>query len=433
MQMRHPKTVRSVALATLLIGGAALSGCSAVGSDDVVHLEYWGWGVGQGEQVALWNAANPDVQVRHTDAGGGTDSAAKLLTSSRAGNAPDVALAEYTTIPSLVIADVPRDITDLVADVDDAFTEGTWAQTTFGGQVYALPQDAGPMVLTYRADLLAETGQAVPTTWQEFGDVARAVHEQRPDTVLAAVPAGELGFWAGVSAQAGADWWSVDEDGWTVGIADERMLEVADFFEQLAADGSIDTDPVLSPEYNKRVNDGTIGGWAAGIWAPSVLGGVAPDTSGSWEITPLPEWTPGDAAVPFQGGSALIVTKNSEHPEEAAAFAKWMNASTEGNQSLLDVRGVYPASIEGQELAIGNAPPSLMPQQTEFYDVAAEVSEDVLPTTWGPNVALATTTLTDELNAAIAAGTPWRDAFVATQAVVVADMEEVGYQVTTNG
>ena len=174
--MRHPKTVRAAALATVLIGGAALSGCSAVGGDDVVRLEYWGWGVGQGEQVALWNAANPDVQVRHTDAGGGTDSAAKLLTSSRAGNAPDVALAEYTTIPSLVIADVPRDITDLVADVDDAFTEGTWAQTTFGGQVYALPQDAGPMVLTYRADLLAEIGQAVPTTWQEFGYVARAVH-----------------------------------------------------------------------------------------------------------------------------------------------------------------------------------------------------------------------------------------------------------------
>nr|BFF16372.1 hypothetical protein GCM10025699_76750 [Microbacterium flavescens] len=55
--------------------------------------------------------------------------------------------------------------------------------------------------------------------------------EQQPGTVVASMPASELAFYAGVSAQAGADWWSVDDEGWTVGIADEASLEVADFFE----------------------------------------------------------------------------------------------------------------------------------------------------------------------------------------------------------
>ncbi|GAB2978152.1 ABC transporter substrate-binding protein [Frigoribacterium salinisoli] len=427
----RPRTTRTVALATVVLAGAALSGCAPAGDDGVVTLEFWGWGTGQKEQVAAFEAAHPDIRIRHTDAGGGDDSAAKLLTSSRAGNAPDVALVEYTTLPALIVADVPLEITDLVADADDAFTEGTWAQTTFGDVVYGVPQDAAPMVYTYRTDVLAETGQQVPTTWQEFGDVARAVHEQRPDTVVASMPGGELPFYAGVAAQAGAEWWSVDDGVWTIGIADERSLEVADFFEQLADEGVVDTDPLLSPEYNKRVAEGTIAGWTAGIWAPSVLAGVAPGTSGSWAMAPLPQWTPGDEAVPFQGGSAMIVTKGSEHPEAAAEFATWMNAGPEGSASLIEDRLTYPASIVGQEIAETGTPPSLMPQQADFWEVAADVSREVVPVTWGPNVSLAKTVFTDELNAAISAGTPWRDAFVATQEVVVADMEKVGYEVVT--
>lgn len=424
---------RAVALATVLIGGAALTGCAPAGSDgDVVTLDFWGWGTGQKEQVAAFEAEHPDIRVRHTDAGGGDDSAAKLLTSSRAGNAPDVALVEYTTLPALVVAQVPRDITELVTDIDDDFTEGTWAQTTFGGVVYGVPQDAAPMVMTYRTDVLAAAGQEVPTTWQEFADAARAVHEQDPDAVLASAPGGELALYAGVSAQAGAEWWSVEDGVWTIGIADERSLEVADFFEQLADEGVVDTGPLLSPEYNARVNDGTIAGWIAGIWAPSVLAGVAPDTSGDWAMAPVPQWTPGDTGVPFQGGSAMIVTENSDHPEEAAEFVRWMNASEGGSQSLIDDRLTYPASIVGQELAETGAPPSLMPQQDDFWQVAADVSTDVVPVTWGPNVSLAKTVFTDELNAAISRGTPWRDAFVATQEAVVADMEKVGYQVRTS-
>ncbi|GAA0966281.1 ABC transporter substrate-binding protein [Frigoribacterium faeni] len=433
--MRHrTRTTRVAALATVMIAGVALTGCSAdAGGPDVVQLDFWGWGTGQSEQVARFNAAHPGIQVRHTDAGGGDDSAPKLLTASRAGNAPDVALVEYTTLPSLIVAEVPREITEYVADVEDAFTEGTWAQTTFGGVVYGVPQDAAPMVYVYRSDVFAAAGQDAPTTWQDFAESARAVAEQQPGTVVASMPASELAFYAGVSAQAGADWWSVDDEGWTVGIADEASLEVADFFEGLADEGVIDTDPLLSPEYNKRVNDGTIAGWTAGIWAPSVLQGVAPDTAGQWEMAPLPQWTDGDPAIPFQGGSALIVTENSEHPAEAAEFASWMNASTEGNRSLLDDRDMYPASIVGQELAETNAPPSLMPQQTDFYSTAATISEDVIPVTWGPNVNLAKSVFTDQLNKAIRNGTPWRDAFIATQNAVVADMEKVGYDVKTDG
>nr|BFF16454.1 hypothetical protein GCM10025699_77570 [Microbacterium flavescens] len=59
--MRHrTRTTRVAALATVMIAGVALTGCSAdAGGPDVVQLDFWGWGTGQSEQVARFNAAHP--------------------------------------------------------------------------------------------------------------------------------------------------------------------------------------------------------------------------------------------------------------------------------------------------------------------------------------------------------------------------------------
>lgn len=421
-----------VAFAATTVAIAALSGCSAAGgdSDGPVTLEYWAWAAESQSVVDQWNEENPDIQVKFTDAGGGDDSSAKLLTASRGGNAPDLALVEYTTLPSLIVADVPLEITDYVGDVQDAFTEGTWEQTTFDGAVYGVPQDVGPMAFIYREDRFAELGVPVPTTWEEFRSSAAAVKAADPNTVITSMPPGEFGFFAGVATQAGAQWWSIDGEEWTVGIADEASLEVADYFEALAAEGLIQTEPLLTPEYNAAVNAGTILSWPSAVWAPSVIESVAPETAGKWAMAPLPQWNAGDAAVAYQGGSAVIVTKDSEHPEEAAKFATWLNATEEGNDLLLNTQSLYPASSIGQEMAESNDPPSLMPQQTDFYSVAAEIASDTIPVTWGPNVNLAKSTFEDELTKAIRNGTPWRDAFIATQEAVIADMKETGFPVS---
>ncbi|WP_150307286.1 ABC transporter substrate-binding protein [Planctomonas psychrotolerans] len=430
--MRSRRLIAAGAILALTGGLTACSAESRGGSDGPVTLTFWGWGVGYEDVIAEWNEANPDIQVEHTDAGGGDDSSAKLLTAARAGNAPDVALVEYTTLPAMIVADVPLDITEYVGDAEDAFTEGTWDQTRFDGAVYAIPQDVGPMALTYRQDRLEEMGLAVPTTWEEFGEVARGVKANDPNSVLTSLPPSELGFYAGVAAQAGSEWWSLEDGVWTVGIADEASLEVADFFEGLVKEGAISTEPLLTPEYNAKLNDGTMLSWPAGIWASGVFYGVAPDTAGNWAMAPLPQWTPGDAKVAYQGGSGMIVTKESEHPEEAAEFAKWFNASEDGNELLLSSRQVYPASIVGQEMAASSEPPALMPQQTTFYEEAAAISAETIPVTWGPNVNLAKMVFEDRLNKAIADGTPWRDAFIATQEAVVDDMKTSGYEVSND-
>ncbi|MFI6423792.1 ABC transporter substrate-binding protein [Promicromonospora sp. NPDC050880] len=426
------RTPRNTAAALALgLAAIAITGCSASGDDtgEPVTLEYWAWAPGSQEEVDAFNASHPDIQVKHVDAGGGETSSAKLITALRAGNAPDLALVENTSLPRMIVSGVPLDITDYVADVQDNFAPGSWEQTTFDGHAFAIPQDIGPMALLYRQDVFDKFGIEPPVTWQDYRDAAATIKEQDPNLTMASLSTDGWGWYAPVAAQAGDDWWSVEGETWTVDIDGDKSREVMDFFQGMYDDGLIAADPILTPTYNKQLNDGTMLTWPSAVWAPGVIEGVAPSTAGKWALAPLPRWDADDPTVSFQGGSSVVVTSSSEHPEEAAEFAKWLNASEEGAEMILNVQNGYPAALSGQEIATEQDPPALMPQQADYYEIVAEIAKNTKPVTWGPNTDVAAAAFTDAMNAAVQNGTPWADALNATQEAVVADMKEQGFTV----
>ncbi|MEP7762721.1 sugar ABC transporter substrate-binding protein [Sanguibacter sp. 25GB23B1] len=421
-----------IAAGTLLLSSCSSDGDGDGSADGPITLEYWAWGTSQQPLVDAWNANNPDVQVTRTDAGGGTDSSAKLLTATRAGNAPDLALIEFNTLPAMIVGDVAADITEHTQDAGDAFTESVWGLTSFNGATYGVPQDVGPMALVYNQARFTELGIEVPTTWAEFADAAVAVRAADPDTYLTTFAPGEFGGFAGYAQQAGAEWWSVDGDTWTVGIDSEESLEVADYWQDLIDQDAVLAEPLLTPEWNSKLNDGQILSWPAALWAPGVIYGVAESQAGDWAIAPLPQWEEGNSDVAFQGGSAIAVTTSSEHQEAAAEFALWMNTSDEAAAIQIEA-GQYPASIAGQELTLESDPPLLMPQQTDYWEVAAEIAANTIPDiSWGPNVNVASSAFQDAVASAITNGTPLRDALVETQQIVVDDMTTTGFDVAEN-
>jgi multiple sugar transport system substrate-binding protein len=423
---RRSAVALAVGLSTL-----ALTGCSSTSSaeGEPVTLEYWAWAPGSQAEVDAFNASHPDIQVKYTDAGGGETSSAKLVTALRAGNAPDLALVENTSLPRMIVAGVPLDITEHVADVAENFAPGTWAQTTFEGRTFGVPQDIGPMALVYRVDIFEKYGVEAPVTWEDYRNAAATIKAQDPTLTMASLSTDGWGWYAPVAAQAGEDWWSMDGDTWTVNIDGDRSREVMGFFQGMYDDGLIAADPILTPTYNQQLNDGTMLSWPSAVWAPGVIMGVAPSTAGKWALAPLPRWDADDPTVSFQGGSSIVVTSSSEHPEEAAEFATWLNAGEEGSEMILNVQNGYPAALSGQEVATEQDPPALMPQQTDYYDVVAEISKNTKPVTWGPNTDVAAAAFTDAMNAAVQNGTSWADALTATQEAVVADMNEQGFTV----
>lgn len=406
-------------------------GGNATTGDGPIELTYWAWGVTQPELVDAWNAANPDIQVHHTDAGGNTDTSARLLTATRAGNAPDVALVEYPTLPSMIVGGVARDITEFVDDdVRSRFSPSTWDLTTFDGATYGIPQDVGPMAMIFNQARLSELGVAVPTTWAEFAEAAKAVHAADPETYLTVFAPAEFGFFAGMAQQAGAQWWRIEDGTWHVGIDSPESLAVADYWQDLIDSGAVKVEPLLTPQYNSELNSGHILSWVAGLWAPGVIYGVAPDMAGDWAMARMPQWTPGNDDVAYQGGSAVIVTTSSQHPEAAAKFAEFITSSQEGAQIQLDT-GQFPASTAGQQAAAeGSQPPPIMPQQGDFWTLAADIAGHTVPAiTWGPNVNVAQSAFEDAMARAIQNGTPLRDALQEVQEAVVSDMRTSGFTV----
>lgn len=394
-----------------------------------VDLTFWSWAPGTAEIVAKFNATHPDIHVEHTDAGGGTESSAKLLTAARAGNAPDVALIENTSLPRMIVAEVPRDITGDVTDIKDKFAPGAWAQTTFDGHTFGVPQDIGPMALLYRKDIFDRYGVKAPVTWDDYRRAAAAIKDQAPELTMATLSTDGWGWYAAVAAQAGDAWWSLNGDTWTVNIDGPGSRKVMDFFQGMYKDKLIAADPLLNPTYNKQVNDGTMLSWPSAAWAPGVIYGVAPKTAGKWELAPLPRWDAADPTVSYQGGSSVVVTKGAKHPKQAAEFIKWLNASAEGAKLILTVQNGYPAAISGQEEAKAQAPPKLMPQQKDYYEVVARIAQHTRPVTWGPNTDVAASAFTDAMNAAVRNGTAWSSALTATQQAVVNDMSKQGFKV----
>lgn len=418
----------AVLLAACSSGTSGTAGAPAAETGPVT-LQFWCWGTGQKDKVAAFNKAHPDIQVRHTDAGGGTDTATKLVTASRAGNAPDAACLEYQTLPAMIVAGALADISAQTAGIKDAFSPEVWSLTSFDGAVYGVPQDVGPMVFVYNRKRFEELKIEVPATWEDFAKTAADVRKKDPEAYLATFAPAEFGNFAGLAQQAGASWWKVQDTTWSVGIADAPSLQVAGFWQGLIDKDLVKAEPLLTPEWNSRLNKGKILSWPSALWGPGVLYGIAEKQAGDWAIAPLPQWTKGDGRVAFQGGSAIAVTKNSKHAQAAATFAKWMNTDKTAYE-LQIAAGEYPASVAGQQAASSSEPPKLVSTQKDYWEVATKAAQSTIPhLSWGPNVSTAQSAFEDALGAAIRDKTPLTEALKKTQQVVVDDMKSTGFKV----
>lgn len=108
----------------------------------------------------------------------------------------------------------------------------------------------------------------------------------------------------------------------------------------------------------------------------NLISGVE-DTAGDWRVAPMPTYD-GTAANAENGGSAQAVIKQTENPELAAAFLKWLNNSEESIDIFLESGG-FPsttADLEDEEF-LADAPEYFGGQK--INEVLAQGATDVLP------------------------------------------------------
>ncbi len=393
-------------------------------------LEFWAWATNIDKVVAIWNKQHPNQQVEVNSQAQGDELITRLLTAAKAGNAPCLMQTEYQALPTLVSNGVATDITAAADTVRDEFSDSTWQLTSFSDQTFAIPQDVAPMMLYYREDLFEQMGLQVPQTWDEFADLATEARKKAPDRYLTTFSSNDPGWFAGLSQQAGADWWTTNGQQWTVNIDDQATKRVAAYWADLVNSGKIDGQPMYTPQWNRAMNDGTLLTWPSAVWGAAVLEGIAPSTKGKWAAAPLPTWSEGQQASGFWGGSATAVSEDCEDKAQALKFATWLNTSPEAVRELINISGVYPASTKGQNSAALDEPPSMMPNQPDFYELASEAAQSARTFTWGPNVNVTYSVYSDAFQEAIQNGEDFTPAVAEMQEETVTDLQQQGFDVS---
>jgi multiple sugar transport system substrate-binding protein len=327
-------------------------------------LTFWTWVPNISKEVAVFRQKYPAIKINVVNPGQGTPAYTKLRTALKAGTgAPDLAQIEFQYIPTFSITKSLVDLRPYGAEaLKSKFVDWTWAQVTgANGEVWAYPQDTGPMGMLYRADIFAQYGISVPKTWNEFAAAAQKLHAANPSIYMTNLADNEAGVWHGLQWQAGAKPYSVN--GTTVGlnVNDEASKKLATYWGNLNQQGLISTDPDFTDNWYQGLDKGKYATWLTAAWGPVFLSGSAKSTAGKWRAVPLPQWSAGQNASGNWGGSTTALVQGTKNPIAAAKFAEFLNTDPTTTKMFNTEQSFFPAT---RALL---SDPSFTDQQASFY------------------------------------------------------------------
>jgi multiple sugar transport system substrate-binding protein len=426
----------SVAAAGALVVVLALSACSGgsgaqsgaeTTADGPVTIRFASHVAGIEGSVKAFNDSQDDIVVEFeqypSPAQGGL---AKLVNGITAGNAPDLATVEYPDLPSIVAQGGVVPVTDLASDVLGDVPENILSSVTFADDRWAVPYDAPPLVFYYRTDVFSELGLEAPTTWEEFQAAGDAIAAAKPGTAIASFYPNEPKLLAGLSWQAGAQWFGADDDAWKVDLTDAASEKVAGLWQSMIDAGTVRYQQAFSEQWANDLANGSVVGVVGASWGAAGLRSRTESSAGKWAVAELPTWD-GKPASALYGGSTFVVTEASENQEAAATFAAWLATSSEGLTARGDFGVAYPAVPSLRDYAKETVDTAHFGGQDIYAVFDAASSSVVEGWAWGPTQAT-WEGLTDQLSR-VTSGSTIPDALSATQDATIADMKTSGLAV----
>jgi multiple sugar transport system substrate-binding protein len=338
---RRKQAVLGVVMAATLVAGCGGGSGGGSGAEQTatgpvpeptepVTISFSSWiGEEPGMQTLLkkFQEAHPNITVELQNVPA-EQANQKLTTQIAAGNPPDVAYLDASTVASfasrsaLVDLDNYASRSDVVDPAD--YVEAFATFTRFEDSMYGLPFDGESTAMFYRTDLFAAAGIAAPpTTWEEFEDAARALTKPAERQYGWAMFAPESAYyfypWLW---QAGGE--VLAPDGETVLFDEGPARQAAEFYIGLTRYAA--PDYLNSNSYDARLAfaNGQVAMYPAGAWFAGVLSDEFPDLEGKWASAPLPEGPAGCATT--IAGDALVIFDGSEQKDAAWKWIEFLSA-----------------------------------------------------------------------------------------------------------
>ncbi|WP_309124469.1 extracellular solute-binding protein [Arthrobacter sp.] len=399
-----------------------------------MDITFQSWVPNIDQAVDAYNDSQDEVNVTLETITAGPDGGyAKMLSAVQAGNPADVVQLGYDAIPDFLVNDALEDITEYVGDQEEKFVPWQWQTGVFNDSVYAVPQASGPLGQFYRKDIFDSLGIEYPTTWDEYYEAAKKIRASDPDRYITAFAFNQAPWLIGLSQQGGGNWFSPENDAWTVTINDDETLKVAEFWQKMIDEDLVKIEADFSSEWNADIQSGNVVTWISGSWADAILRGTAPDTAGQWAVGAVPQWKAGEnVSATWAGGSASAVLKGSDNPKEAAEFAAWLNSDPESVSILTSVGAGWPAIADTASIASLQDDPEVFAFYggQDIWDVFAESDKNVDNSwKWPPLSSTLFASLSDNVKSAVESGTPLTDAYDKTQDEMSSALKDKGISV----
>ncbi len=421
-------TVLTLTVVTML---AACGSSNSATSGGTVNLTYWSWIPNIQKQIDLFNQSHANIHVTLANVGSGDVEYNKLYTAIKANNTPDVAQIEYQLLPTFETTGGLLDLAPYgAASVKSDFAGWAWSQVVQGSSIFAIPQDSGPMAMFYRADLFTKYNLPVPTTWDQYAQDAAALQAADPTAYITDFPPKNPGQFSGYAWQAGARWFGINGQSWTVSINDAATLQVANYWQSLISKKLVKTEADFDTAWYNDLQTGALATWLTGAWGSGIIEQNAPGTSGDWKVAPMPQWQAGANINGDWGGSTTVVFKDTKHAKEATVFAEWISDNEQSAEQEFTGGGAYPALLTSLSSATINAPQPFFGGQVinqVFQQGATQVDETF---TWGPTMDQVYSDMGDNFANVVNGQGTLSDAINAVQQSTVTNMKSQGFSVS---
>ncbi len=354
--MRMKKTLALAAVTALLgvtsaCGSDDNGGSSADGGPEKADLVVWLNGADTPQEARDWlketfEEENPGstLTIEEQEWDGLVERMTTALSSED--QTPDVVEVGNTQAPTFTTAGAFSDLTGDLEDLGgDDLLPGFVEAATVEGKTYAVPYYAGSTYVFYRKDLFKKAGVEVPTTMDEFVDVAVQLKKESGKADFSGywLPGQDWRDGAAFLWDAGGDFAVADGDAWTASLSTPESQEGLATVQQLFTEASgapadaNESDPV-TPFCADKVGMMSRPGWVYGMLTDEESG--CPDLAKQIGVFALPG-SDGEPAPVLLGGSDIAIPAKSPNQDLAREAVSLM--LSDDYQGILAEAGLTPA------------------------------------------------------------------------------------------
>jgi lactose/L-arabinose transport system substrate-binding protein len=341
-----------VALAAAAAGGAARLGGGAPaantrGQDSKLEIWCWSGAVDALKAVdAGFSRAHPDIEVKYTQLAP-ADLYQKLQLAVAAGSGfPDISCIEDSHLYQIVKLGPLADITGRVKPyIKKIAATSKWDATRRNGRYYAMPWDAGPVVMFYRRSVFRKAGIKPGSiqTWANYFAAAKTIKRKTGVPMWQNSKAHNDGrLFESLLWQQGLGY--VDAGGRVILDKNPRILRTLEFMGKFWK-GGLATEPTpWTDAWYNEIKGTKVATLPMAQWMSIFLKSwLAPKTSGDWGVTLLPAWQRGGTRSANDGGSALGIFKSSDQKDAAWAYVQYHLARAASQAEIYKKTDYFPS------------------------------------------------------------------------------------------